>query len=64
MISNVLRFMFSWRIWKEIEKHTMLFDAYVYDSIIMMSMRYDEHENGMKSLTLNVRVRVKGPLAE
>jgi hypothetical protein len=38
MISIELRFIFSWHIWKEIEKHTMLYDAYVYDSMNMMSM--------------------------
>jgi hypothetical protein len=64
MISNELRFMFSWRIWKEIEKHTKLYDAYVYDNMIMMSMRNDEHEHETKSITLNVRLRFKGTLAE
>lgn len=44
------------------EKHTKLYDEYVYDSMIMMSMRNDEH--GTKSLTLNVRPRFKAALAE
>jgi len=30
--------MFTWRIWKWIEKHIKLYSAYVYDSMIMMSM--------------------------
>jgi hypothetical protein len=41
-----------------------LYDAYVYDSMIMMSMRCDEHEHRTKSLTLNVRRRLKDILAE
>jgi len=42
----------------------MLYDAYVYDSMNMMSMWNDEHEHGTKSLTLNIRPRVKGTFAE
>jgi hypothetical protein len=42
MISYELRIMFSWCIQKGIEKLTKLYDAYVYDSMIMMSMRCDE----------------------
>jgi hypothetical protein len=64
MILNELRIMFSWCIWKGIEKHTKLYDAYVYDSMIIMSMRCDEHEHGIKSLTLNIRPRLKDILAK
>jgi len=37
---------------------------HVYDSMIMMSMRYNEHEHRTKSLTLNVRPRLKDILAK
>jgi predicted GTPase len=33
--------------------------AYAYDSMIMMSMRCDEHEHRTKSLTLNVKTMVE-----
>jgi hypothetical protein len=36
----------------------------MYESMSMMSMRYDEHEHRTKSLTLNVRPRLKDILVE
>ncbi len=36
----------------------------MYDSMTMMSMECDEYEHEMKSLTLNVRPRLKDTLAE
>jgi hypothetical protein len=42
----------------------MFYDAYVYDSMIMISMWNDELDYRTKSLRLNARPRFKGTLTE
>jgi hypothetical protein len=48
------------RMWKEHDAKML----HLYDSMIMMNIELDEHEHGMKSLTLNVRPRLKDTKAK